>query len=138
MDQSFESIPSSFAPAVVGILAQHVYGYKPIPQDASNSVEIETDRENAASLAKAIYAAMSIPMAVCCIIYSFLYCSYPNDRVQATTDALKESEMQKLVADSIEKCCHVHVLEVEMNAKEEKGDRIDREHEGEQKSLLSH
>lgn len=138
MDQSFESIPSSFAPAVVGILAQHVYGYKPIPQDASNSVEIETDRENAAPLAKAIYAAMSIPMAICCIIYSFLYCSYPNDRVQATTDALKESEMQKLVADSIEKCCHVHVLEVEMNAKEEKGDTIDREHEGEQKSLLSH
>ncbi|KAH0849630.1 hypothetical protein HID58_096232, partial [Brassica napus] len=59
LDKSFESILSSFAPPVVGILAQHVYGYKPIPQGSSRSAEIATDRENAASLAKALYTSMA-------------------------------------------------------------------------------
>ncbi|KAG4959015.1 hypothetical protein JHK87_035648 [Glycine soja] len=43
MDRSFESIPSSFSPPVVGILAHHVYGYKPIPEGSSESQEILTD-----------------------------------------------------------------------------------------------
>ncbi|KAJ0096308.1 hypothetical protein Patl1_27259 [Pistacia atlantica] len=76
---------------LLGILAQHVYGYKPIPEGASDSVEIETDRENAASLAKALYTAVGIPMTICCFIYSFLYCAYPGDRERAQTDALIES-----------------------------------------------
>ncbi|XWS29516.1 hypothetical protein CRYUN_Cryun24cG0035800 [Craigia yunnanensis] len=95
LDQSFESILASFAPPVVGILAQHVYGYKPIPKGSSDSIEIETDRENAASLAKALYTATGIPMAICCFIYSFLYCTYPRDRERARMQALIESEMQQ-------------------------------------------
>lgn len=43
MDRSFELIPSSFSPPVVGILAHHVYGYKPIPEGSSESQEILTD-----------------------------------------------------------------------------------------------
>ncbi|XWS44917.1 hypothetical protein CRYUN_Cryun15aG0091200 [Craigia yunnanensis] len=96
LDRSFESILSSFAPPIVGILAQHVYGYKPIPTGSSDSIEIETDRENAASLAKALYTAIGIPMAICCSIYSFLYCTYPRDRERAKMQALIESEMQQL------------------------------------------
>ncbi|KAF9615108.1 hypothetical protein IFM89_021679 [Coptis chinensis] len=46
-------------------------------------VEIETDMENAASLAKALYIAIAIPMTICCFIYSFLYCTYPRDRARA-------------------------------------------------------
>ncbi|KAH9670025.1 MFS domain-containing protein [Citrus sinensis] len=101
LDRSFESILASFAPPVVGLLGQHVYGYKPVPKAASNSAEVETDRENAASLAKALYTAIGIPMAICCFIYSFLYCTYPRDRERARMDALIESEMQKLEADNV-------------------------------------
>jgi hypothetical protein len=100
LDRTFETILASFAPTVVGILAQQVYGYKPIPKGSSNSAEIETDRQNAASLAKALYAAIGIPMAVCWFIYSFLYCTYPRDRERARMHALIESEMQKIEADN--------------------------------------
>ncbi|TQD91722.1 hypothetical protein C1H46_022682 [Malus baccata] len=96
LDQSFESILSSFAPPIVGLLAQHVYGFEPVPKGSSDSVEVETDRENAASLAKALYTAMGIPMTLCVFIYSFLYCTYPRDRDRARMQALAESEMQQL------------------------------------------
>ncbi|KAL6296983.1 hypothetical protein ACE6H2_005125 [Prunus campanulata] len=95
LDRSFESILSSFAPPVVGILAQHVYGYIPVAEGSSAS-EMATDRGNASSLAKALYTAIGIPMALCCVIYSFLYCTYPRDRERAQMDALIESEMQQI------------------------------------------
>ncbi|XP_030527632.2 uncharacterized protein LOC115738955 isoform X1 [Rhodamnia argentea] len=100
LDRSFESILASFAPPLVGILAQRVYGFKPIPKGSSDSVEIETDRENAASLAKALYTAIGIPMMICCLIYSFLYCTYPRDRDRARMTELIESEMQQMEVDS--------------------------------------
>ncbi|KAL3339611.1 hypothetical protein AABB24_028286 [Solanum stoloniferum] len=96
LDRSFESILASFAPPVVGILAQHVYGFKPIPKDSTGSQEIETDRENAAPLAKALYTAIGIPITICCFIYSFLYCTYPHDRDRAKMDALIDTELQRI------------------------------------------
>ncbi|TMW84801.1 hypothetical protein EJD97_024359 [Solanum chilense] len=96
LDRSFESILASFAPPVVGILAQHVYGFKPIPKDSTGSQEIETDRENAAALAKALYTAIGIPITICCFIYSFLYCTYPRDRDRAKMDALIDTELQRI------------------------------------------
>ncbi|KAG4200669.1 hypothetical protein ERO13_A05G227600v2 [Gossypium hirsutum] len=101
LDRSFESILSSFAPPAVGILAQHVYGYKPIRKGASESEEIATDRESALSLAKALYTAIGIPMALCCFIYSFLYFTYPKDRERAQMEALIESEMRELLSDTM-------------------------------------
>ncbi|XP_022741611.1 uncharacterized protein LOC111293049 isoform X2 [Durio zibethinus] len=101
LDRSFESILSSFAPPLVGILAQHVYGYKPILKGSSESEKIATDRENAASLAKALYTAVGIPMALCCFIYSFLYCNYPRDRDRAQMEALIETEMRELLSDTM-------------------------------------
>ncbi|KAL5751527.1 hypothetical protein ACOSQ2_022034 [Xanthoceras sorbifolium] len=153
LDASFESILSSFAPPIVGILAQRVFGYKPIPKGALDSVEIETDRENAASLAKALYTAIGIPIAICCVVYSFLYCTYPRDRERARMDALIESEMQQLEADddsikiSPEKYSKLpHFSDSKaMNGKE--ASEIDMEYAGEkrvdlndndEKSLLSH
>ncbi|CDY14626.1 BnaC02g24870D [Brassica napus] len=100
LDKSFESILSSFAPPVVGILAQHVYGYKPIPQGSSRSAEIATDRENAVSLAKALYTSIGIPMAACCFIYSFLYRTYPLDRESARMEAFIDSEMRELLPEN--------------------------------------
>ncbi|XP_047171331.1 uncharacterized protein LOC124839529 isoform X2 [Vigna umbellata] len=102
LDRSFESILSSFAPPAVGILAQHVYGYKPLPEGSSESQEIWTDRENAASLAKSLYTAIGIPMALCCIIYTFLYRTYPRDRERAKMIALIESEMQLIESGALD------------------------------------
>lgn len=96
LDRSFESILASFAPPIVGILSEHIFGYKPIPKGSTDSQEIETDRENAAALAKALYTAIGIPMAICCSIYTFLYCTYPRDRDRARMDALVEEEMQQM------------------------------------------
>ncbi|KAF3445801.1 hypothetical protein FNV43_RR10978 [Rhamnella rubrinervis] len=100
LDRSFESVLSSFAPPVVGLLAQHVYGYKPISKGLSASEEIATDRGNAAALAKALYAAIGIPMALCCFIYSFLYFTYPRDKERARMEALIESEMLQIESES--------------------------------------
>lgn len=101
LDRSFESILASFAPSVVGILAQQVYGYKPVPEGSTVKEEIATDHENATSLAKALYMAIVMPMSLCCIIYSFLYCTYPIDRDRAHMQALIEAEMKLLEADDL-------------------------------------
>lgn len=97
LDRSFETVLSSFAPPIVGILAQHVYGYEPVPEGSEN---IATDRENAKSLAKALYTAIGIPMGLCCLIYTFLYFTYPRDRERAQMDVLIDSEMQQIEFDS--------------------------------------
>ncbi|PUZ70515.1 hypothetical protein GQ55_2G238000 [Panicum hallii var. hallii] len=96
LDRSFESVLSSFAPPIVGLLAQRVYGYK--PDDKGESVQ--QDRENAASLAKALYTSIAIPFIFCTAIYSFLYCSYPRDRERARMQSLIESELQEMEHES--------------------------------------
>lgn len=99
LDRSFESVLASFAPPVVGILAQRIYGYKPIPKGSTDSTVIQTDRENAASLAKALYTSIGIPMAICCAIYSLLYYTYPRDRERAKMQGFIESEIQLMETD---------------------------------------
>lgn len=126
-----------------------MYGYKPIQKGSSDSIEIETDRENAASLAKALYTAIGIPMALCCLIYSFLYCTYPRDRDRAKMDTLIESEMQQILeADnvSLRKYSQVSVTEADEQSKKETS-VIDRDYgreasneldDNDEKSLLFH
>eukprot|EP01018_Ginkgo_biloba_P013469 Gb_17797 [translate_table: standard] len=90
IDRTLESFMASFAPPLVGLLSQHVYGYVPVsakrsrPDVAGKSALLPnldyTDRRNGASLAKALYTAMGIPYAICCLIYSFLYWTYSRDR----------------------------------------------------------
>lgn len=120
LDRSFESILSSFAPAVVGILSQHVYGYKPIPEGSTKAVEIETDRENAASLAKALYTSIGIPLALCCLIYTFLYWTYPKDRDRAHLESLLELEMQQIRMDTLDSLDYSSVQTHEQNDDDEK------------------
>ncbi|XP_062095113.1 uncharacterized protein LOC133801000 [Humulus lupulus] len=96
LDRSCESVLSSFAPPVVGLLAQHVYGYRSVDKGSSASEEIAKDRGNAASLAKALYTAIGVSMALCCLMYSFLYSTYPRDRERAQMEALTESEMLQI------------------------------------------
>ncbi|KAJ8765755.1 hypothetical protein K2173_014877 [Erythroxylum novogranatense] len=148
LDMSFESVLASFAPPAVGILAQHVYGYK-TPETSSDGVAIETDRENAASLAKALYTAIGVPMAICCFIYSFLYCTYPRDRDQARMTALIDSEMQHLDTDNSptgQLYSHQHIAEskelkvegvTEMELEYEKDEIFDLD-DNDEKALLYH
>lgn len=93
LDRSFESVLASFAPPVVGFLAQHAYGYSPISYGAGAS-NVARDRSNAAALAKALYTAIAIPMLLCCFIYSLLYRTYPRDRERARMDTLISTELQ--------------------------------------------
>ncbi|XP_040383459.1 uncharacterized protein LOC102709873 [Oryza brachyantha] len=99
LDRSFESVLASFAPPLVGFLAEHAYGYSPIADGAGGggggaSSSVVRDRENASALAKALYAAIAVPMLLCCFIYSLLYGAYPRDRERARMDALIASELQ--------------------------------------------
>ncbi|KAL6598497.1 hypothetical protein ACP70R_046196 [Stipagrostis hirtigluma subsp. patula] len=90
LDKCFEAVFASFAPPIVGVLAERVFGYKPVSSDTS----IDTDRENAAALAKAVYSEIAVPMAICCLTYFFLYCTYPRDRQRAQRDLLMASDGQ--------------------------------------------
>lgn len=92
LDGTFESVLASFAPPIVGLLAQRVFGYN--PDDKGKSVQ--RDRQNAASLAKALYTSTAIPFIVCTSIYSFLYCSYPRDRDRARMQSLVGSELREM------------------------------------------
>ncbi|KAL6655685.1 hypothetical protein ACP70R_006511 [Stipagrostis hirtigluma subsp. patula] len=91
LDRTFEAVLASFAPPVVGILAERMYGYK-LVRSASTSGgagAVEMERHNATSLARALYTAIAVPMALCCAIYSFLYCTYPRDREMARAEAAR-------------------------------------------------
>ncbi|KAJ4745797.1 Major facilitator superfamily protein [Rhynchospora pubera] len=100
LDRSFETMLASFAPPIVGLLAEKTYGYK--LGDGIRNDDPKINQENAASLAKALYTAVAIPMALCCFIYSFLYCTYPRDRERAKMDSLIASEIQNIEMESSE------------------------------------
>ncbi|KAF8648034.1 hypothetical protein HU200_065070 [Digitaria exilis] len=94
LDRTFEAVLASFAPPVVGMLAERLYGYK-LPtsggvEERAEGVDVEMERHNALSLARAIYTSVAIPMALCCSIYSFLYCTYPRDREMARAEAARD------------------------------------------------
>ncbi|XP_026437732.1 uncharacterized protein LOC113335938 [Papaver somniferum] len=145
LDQSFESVLASFAPPIVGLLSQHVFGYTPAPQGSSQSVELETDRKNAASLAKALYTSIAIPITICALIYSFLYCTYPRDRDRAKMNAVIESEMEQLESDKLPiegKYCQIQASEVyeketaiELDCEVKDGLEVD---DSDEKTLLTH
>ncbi|KAI3949372.1 hypothetical protein MKW98_023309 [Papaver atlanticum] len=130
LDQSFES---------------HVFGYTPAPQGSSQSVELETDRKNAASLAKALYTSIAIPITICALIYSFLYCTYPRDRDRAKMNAVIESEMEQLESDKLPiegKYCQIQASEVyeketaiELDCEVKDGLEVD---DSDEKTLLTH
>lgn len=93
LDRFFETLLSSFAPPVVGILAEKVYGYIPPQTGISQTAESKIDRENAKSLAKALYTAMGAPLTICCLIYTLLYWTYPQDRDRARALVLADAQL---------------------------------------------
>ncbi|KAJ6366153.1 hypothetical protein OIU77_002684 [Salix suchowensis] len=139
LDNSFETL---------AFLAQRLYGYK-VPKTSSDSVKVETDRENAESLAKALFLSFVIPMSICVFIYSFLYWSYPRDRERARMNALIESEMQQAEAHDSpfeEEFSQLHLSESKgLDGKETaksdveygKIERLDFDDDSDNKALLS-
>ncbi|KAJ3677305.1 hypothetical protein LUZ60_003029 [Juncus effusus] len=95
LDRSFETLLSSFAPPIVGILAENIYGYK-LDDNKNNIGNSKMNQENAASLAKAMYTCLAISMSICCFLYSFLYCTYPRDRERARMDSLVKSKLREI------------------------------------------
>jgi hypothetical protein len=91
IDRCLESVFASFAPPLVGILAERVFGYQP----AASGTSVDVDRENAAALGKAVLAEVAVPIAVCCLTYSALYWTYPADRQRAQVAALQAAEEDK-------------------------------------------
>lgn len=83
LDRGFESLLASFAPPVVGILAERVYGYIPPKAGTDATSELLIDKDNAVSLSKALYTAIGAPLTLCCLIYTLLYWTYPRDRDHA-------------------------------------------------------
>ncbi|CAN6307471.1 unnamed protein product [Urochloa humidicola] len=85
MGRCFETVFASFAPPLVGILAERVFGY----QLAASGTSVDADRENAAALGKAVFAEIAMPITVCCLTYSALYWTYPADRQRAKMAAVQ-------------------------------------------------
>ncbi|CAM6100966.1 unnamed protein product [Calypogeia fissa] len=85
LHRTLEGVLSSFAPPLVGLLAENVYGYIP-PKDGAD--ELAADKVNAVALAKAMYTSVGLPFLLCASIYTGLYWTYPRDR-----DRLREIEM---------------------------------------------
>lgn len=87
LDRSFESLLASFAPPIVGILAEHVFGYVSSATYAIDGMSSVDNTQNAAALGKALYVAYGIPSTCCCLLYSILYWTYPKDRDNARLEA---------------------------------------------------
>jgi hypothetical protein len=98
LDSALESLLASFAPPTVGILAEKMYGYKIRENNMSNDPIV--NRENAASLAKALYTVMAITMVLCSSIYSLLYSSYPKDRDRAQMYSFMAFEDEQIEMES--------------------------------------
>ncbi|KAJ7536061.1 hypothetical protein O6H91_12G055200 [Diphasiastrum complanatum] len=92
LDRSFESILASFAPPIVGLLAERMYGYVATPETSMEDTAVKTNQQNAIALGKAVYTAYAIPLTICCMIYTLLYYTYPKDRDKAQADALIDSQ----------------------------------------------
>lgn len=85
LDRTFEMALASFAPAIVGLLTEDLYGYKPQPKGAAQNT-VAVDKANAEALAKGLCATMVVPLILCSSLYTFLYWTYPVDRDRARAE----------------------------------------------------
>lgn len=80
LDSCFNTITASFTTPLVGLVAEKIYGFRLAGDDVT---AMGVDGHNAVSLSKAIYITYSTPAVLSCVIYTFLYHTYPRDRDQA-------------------------------------------------------
>lgn len=112
LDRGFESLLASFAPPVVGILAERVYGYIPPKAGIDATSELLIDKDNAVSLSKALYTAIGAPLTLCCLIYTLLYWTYPQDRDRARALSSQLGTSYKFEKFSLEDENELNVIDV--------------------------
>ncbi|KAH7429168.1 hypothetical protein KP509_09G033700 [Ceratopteris richardii] len=99
LDRSFESFLASFAPPVVGMLAEHVFGFV-TSSHKSETTDITPDKMNAKALGKALFSAYAIPFTICSLLYSILYWTYPKDRDAARAVIEIDKEVSPGITES--------------------------------------
>eukprot|EP00879_Flechtneria_rotunda_P007571 GHRR01007942.1.p1 GENE.GHRR01007942.1~~GHRR01007942.1.p1 ORF type:complete len:451 (+),score=151.73 GHRR01007942.1:1591-2943(+) len=81
-DRSFENSIAACAAPVVGLLAEHVFGFTGVLSDAVLRDKI-LRAHNAAALSSSLLCCMILPWGLCLLFYTFLHWSYPQDRAVA-------------------------------------------------------
>lgn len=80
--RSFENSIAACAAPVVGLLAERVFGFSGVLNDA-----VLKDRalrmHNAAALGSSLLTCMAVPWTLCLVFYSLLHIFYPKDRAAA-------------------------------------------------------
>ena len=142
LDRSLESVLASFAPPLVGILAERVFGYVVVSSHEGDA-DIITDKHNAAALGKALYVAFGIPFATCSLLYTILYWTYPKDRDKARLQAEEEMEEAIMIPGKIGfldvKGGYISITKdvEQLEAEESKMNHYEPKYLGEKQSMLS-
>ncbi|CAM6101281.1 unnamed protein product [Calypogeia fissa] len=92
VDLAFEkSLAASGAP-LVGLLAEHLFGFRTLDPNAS----VGKDISNAKALSKALFTCVAAPLSLCMKILTLLYFTYPKDRQQARSVKALANEIRAL------------------------------------------
>ena len=96
LDRTLEGIIAPAGTALVGLLAEHLFGFTTadsceLPADGNASAAGAATADdaaggvshNATALAKALAAMMATPWTICFVAYSFMHRTYPVDRRRA-------------------------------------------------------
>ncbi|XVF15703.1 hypothetical protein REPUB_Repub09cG0178400 [Reevesia pubescens] len=87
-DCAFEGSFSSFAPPLVGILSEKMFGY-----DSKSIDPINGSPREAFALSRGLLSMMAIPFGLCCLFYTPLYKIFRRERDNVRSTTLKEQEM---------------------------------------------
>jgi len=79
-DRCFEGAVAAFATPFVGIMSEHIFGFK---GTSSVSGDPEIDIPNAKALAKALLTFLTVPWLFCFLVYSTIHFTYPKDKHRA-------------------------------------------------------
>merc|ERR1719382_703159 len=66
-------------------MSQRLFGYKLNTHQIDNMSEVAR-QANAKALGKALFFCSALPTAVCCLLFSFLYCTYATDSRKAAAE----------------------------------------------------
>lgn len=84
------SCAAIFGNAMVGFLAQNVFGYN---LDSANSDAVSEDPENVKALGKALMLVSFVPWIICFSAYSLLHWSYPRDIKRLQKEQAQEGKV---------------------------------------------
>eukprot|EP00850_Spirogloea_muscicola_P012448 SM000080S22963 [mRNA] locus=s80:432751:435390:+ [translate_table: standard] len=95
LDNALESLPASFAPYIVAMIAEHWYGYHRVGKGLKVQGAALANRSNARALSHGLLACMTMPWILCTATYGLLYYHYPKDRDRADYQRLANDKEHK-------------------------------------------